>query len=331
MVDPGQARLIGLDWGSTSLRAFLIGPGGVLLDQRGTDQGSSAMDGQGARYAAALADIAGDWMAVRTGAAPLPLVACGMVGSLHGWAQAPYFDCPTELGALAHAGVRLAVGKGAMLTIVPGLRCRPSGQPYDVMRGEETQIAGVLAMQPALAERSTVVLPGTHSKWARIEQGRVMDFATHMTGELFAVLRAHSVLGRLMPTEATPGDAAAFDLGVAAARDGAALGLAHQLFAVRTLGLTDELASAALPDYLSGLLIGAEVQAGLTWRAAAGDANAPLALTGEPALCARYAHALAILGAPAPSLFPNTAPAGLWRIALAGGLLGADTGASEEI
>ena len=327
MVDLARARLIALDWGSSSLRAFLMGPGGMVLDQRSTGQGSSAMDGQGALYAAALANIAGDWMTAHA-AAPLPLVACGMVGSMHGWVQAPYLDCPTELGALAHAGVRLAAGGCAMLTIVPGLRCRPNGQPYDVMRGEETQIAGVLAAQEGLAARSTVVLPGTHSKWARVAQGRVLDFATHMTGELFAVLRAHSMLGRLMPAEATPGDVVAFGLGVAAARDGAALGLAHQLFAVRTLGLMDELASAALPDYLSGLLIGAEVVAGLAWRAAAGDADAPLAMTGEPALCARYAHALSILGGPAPALFPNTAPAGLWRIALAGGLIGAD--ASEE-
>jgi 2-dehydro-3-deoxygalactonokinase len=319
MVAVNDARLIGLDWGSSSLRAFLIGPGGEVLDQRSNDQGSAAMDAQGARYAATLAAIAGDWMAMS-----LPLIACGMVGSQHGWAQAPYLDCPTELGALAHAGARVTLDGGATLTIVPGLRCRPSGQPYDVMRGEETQIAGVLAAEAALAERSTVVLPGTHSKWARVEQGRVIDFATHMTGELFAVLRAHSVLGRLMPAAATPGDVAAFALGVAAARDGAALGLAHQLFAVRTLGLMDELAGAALPDYLSGLLIGAEVQAGLAARAAAGQADAPLALAGEPVLCARYAHALSLLDAPAPSLFPNTAPTGLWRIALAGGLVKPD-------
>jgi len=292
------ARLIALDWGSTRLRAFLLGADGEVLETRQSNDGASALHGTDG-FAAALAALVGDWRAQQPG---LKLLACGMVGSQHGWREAPYVRCPADAADLA--GQALQVDEA--LRIVPGL-VDDKGGP-DVMRGEETQIVGALALHPELGDDACLVLPGTHSKWARVRQGRVTGFATHMTGELFALLRQHSVLARLMPADgSSPASPGAFLQGVDAAREDG--GLAHQLFAVRALGLFKRLASEQLPDYLSGLLIGHEIASELK-----GEARR-LALIGDPALCARYVQALRHLGQPAPLLLDNTAPAGLWRLA----------------
>jgi len=299
----GGARLIALDWGSTRLRAFLLGTDGAVLASRQSGDGASTLSGDAA-FAQAFAAITADWPA-------LPVLACGMVGSQHGWREAPYAPCPADAAALA----RQALTLDERIRILPGLM-HDGAQP-DVMRGEETQIVGALALHPELAEQSCLVLPGTHSKWARVEAGRVTGFATHMTGELYALLRQHSVLARLMPADAAAAPssdaAAAFLAGVDAARRDGALG--HQLFAVRTLGLFKRLPAEQLPDYLSGLLIGHEIAHEL-----GEGAPARLALVGDPALCGRYVLALARFGIGAPLQLDNTAPAGLWRLAQTLGL-----------
>lgn len=294
-----DAKLIALDWGSTRLRAFLLGDGGEVLATRQSNAGAATVSGADA-YAGALAALVGDWRADHPA---LKLLACGMVGSQYGWREAPYVRCPADATALAGQMLKL----DDALSIVPGL-VDDAAQP-DVMRGEETQIVGALALHPELADEACLVLPGTHSKWARVRDGRVTGFATHMTGELFALLRQHSVLARLMPADgASPTAPEAFLQGVDAAREEG--GLAHQLFAVRTLGLFKQLAPEQLPDYLSGLLIGHEIASELR-----GAAPGRIALVGDPALCARYVQALKRFGQPAPLLLDNTAPAGLWRLA----------------
>lgn len=295
MVTSEQARLIALDWGSTRLRAFLLGADGVVLASRQTEKGASTLAGAEA-FAQAFAEVTAGWPV-------LPALACGMVGSQHGWQEAPYAPCPADAAALA----RHALKVNDRFWILPGLM-HDGAQP-DVMRGEETQIVGAVALHPELAEQACLVLPGTHSKWARVQAGRVTGFATHMTGELYALLRQHSVLARLMPADGAAGvSTAGFLAGVDAARqDGA---LSHQLFAVRTLGLFKRVPPEQLPDYLSGLLIGHEMAHEL-------KAAQPgrIALIGEPALCARYALALERFGALAPLQLDNTAPAGLWQLA----------------
>jgi 2-dehydro-3-deoxygalactonokinase len=311
----GAARLLALDWGSTHLRAYLLGADGVQLDERDADAGASAMDGDARAYAAALEVVAGHWLAARP---DLPIVACGMVGSQHGWREAPYASCPASAADLAGALLRVDAGRRTV-AIVPGVSCRGEDGVPDVIRGEETQIVGALAMQPDLVRASRIVLPGTHSKWASVEGGRIAHFATYMTGELFALLRDHSVLGRLMQGEDAPPEQG-FDAGVRAAAK--STGLTHQLFAVRTLGLTGEMAPRALSGYLSGLLIGSEIDAAL--RAPGGAAAAgrmSIALVGAPALTALYERALALRGVTAVRRFENTAPAGLWRLAAAAGLM----------
>lgn len=308
-----RASLLGLDWGSSSLRAFLLGPGGKVLAERSNVQGASTLSGVPA-FAEALHGIAGDWLAAHP---QLPVLACGMIGSQHGWRDVPYAACPAGAAALA-AG--MLPSPGAEITIVPGVLFDDGALPPDLMRGEETQVVGALQLQPALGEASCIVLPGTHSKWAQVQGGRLQRFATHMTGELFAVLRNHSVLGRLM------GDGGAFAehafvAGVDAARDFGHLGMSHQIFAARSLGVTGRAPSSDLADYLSGLLVGHELRAGLQWRADAGLAQAPLALVGSPVLCQRYALALQRFKATAPLLLDNTAPAGLYHLARAAGMI----------
>jgi 2-dehydro-3-deoxygalactonokinase len=324
--------LIGLDWGSTSLRAWLIAPDGTVLEERQAGQGASTLSGHAA-FVDAFNGIAGAWRAAHAG---LPVLACGMVGSTHGWLDVPYARCPAGAAALA-AGLRRPPGEAGndpdagadagadfFPLIVPGVLFDDTSLPPDVMRGEETQIVGALHLHDTLRASSCVVLPGTHSKWTQVCGERIVRFATHMTGELYAVLRQHSVLGRLMPDDA-PVDPDAFVQGVDAARDHGELGLPHQIFAVRSLGVTGRLPHEMLADYLSGLLIGHELRAGLQWRAMAGLGSQPLALVGAPKLCARYQVALHRFQRPADLVLDNTAPAGLLALAREAGLLCAAT------
>ncbi|WP_083748456.1 2-dehydro-3-deoxygalactonokinase [Pelomonas sp. KK5] len=301
-----EATLIGLDWGSTGLRTWLIGDGGQVLRARQAPLGASMLSGEAA-WRQALEQFSGDWQRARP---ELPLLACGMVGAQHGWREAPYAPCPADAAALA-ARMREPGPEG--LRIVPGLLDDPHEGTPDVMRGEETQVFGALALHPELAD-ATLILPGTHSKWVRLRGGRVLGFSTQMTGELFALLRRHSVLAKLMPDDETPAepDWEAFRQGVDTARDqGAGEGLLHQLFGVRALGLTARLAASASADYLSGLLIGHELTVGVATLLPV----QPLALVGEPALCRRYVEALKHFGVHEVKQLDNTAPAGLWRLA----------------
>lgn len=315
-----RPALIALDWGTSSLRGFLMDGQGAVLEQRGSAQGITNLAEPGtAGFEAAFEQLCGPWLDRWP---DLPVVAGGMVGSAQGWREAPYASCPADAHALAAAAVEVRSRRGGRILIAPGiLYCDPAAAP-DVMRGEEIQISGALLMRPELAAHSLFLLPGTHSKWVEVRDGKILRFSTYMTGELFALLCRHSLLGRLMTEDAaTAGEAeAAFARGLAMARDSRAGDLAHQIFATRTLGLTGNLPGRALKDFLSGLLIGHEVVSALG-RAALPEA--PLALIGEESLCRRYAGVLRECGA-APALQPgNTAPAGLFHFAIAAGLVAA--------
>lgn len=323
-------RLIALDWGTSTLRAFLLGDDAAVLDQHAAGYGIQNLPAPGGRggFEAAFAQVAGDWLARWP---TLPVVACGMVGSAQGWKEAPYVACPADVQALAAHAVRAQATANKDLWLAPGLRFDPpeesSDDAPDVMRGEEMQIAGAMQLQPLLSARAHFVLPGTHSKWARVEAGRVLDFATFMTGELYALLCRHSILGRLMPRAEGGADGsesldsarrAAFDRGLRAARASRPGELGHQLFAVRTLGLTGRLAPPLLGEYLSGLLIGHELICGLAMSKTAG---APLVLIGDAALTGRYVDAFAQMGVRVDAVLDNTAPQGVWSFAQAAGLL----------
>jgi len=214
-----------------------------------------------------------------------------MVGSRQGWVEAPYAPCPAGAAEIAAAMTIVPTARLGRVAVVPGLSARDKRGAPDVMRGEETQILGAVVANGR--GDGLFVLPGTHSKWARVEAGRIVDFATFMTGEVFAALKGHTLLGRLMaPPDKTDAASAAdaFARGLAAAaaleRPGDFL---HAIIMTRTLGLFDEAPAHALAEYLSGVLIGAEILAG-----ARGAREA--FVVGSPTLTARYRAAGDALG-----------------------------------
>ncbi len=312
--------LFALDWGTSSLRAYAMGPGGQVLATRRSEHGvmnlpaGPAIHTPAEAFEAALQTLCGDWL---TAHADTPLIACGMVGSAQGWREARYQPLPARASELATAMTVIARPGGQPLHVVPGLL--QSGELPNVMRGEETQIAGVLqnlADEGRTPPRLLIGLPGTHTKWAWVEDGAVVRFETFMTGEVYAALSQHTILGRTM-VAGSPHDEPAFARGLRVARSPlGALGVLSTVFSVRTLGLTGQLPGSAQPDYLSGLLIGHEVAA-LT---PALQDGTPVVLCGEPVLCVRYATALEAQGQPAPEIRSGVTPLGLWRIALAAGL-----------
>jgi 2-dehydro-3-deoxygalactonokinase len=240
--------MIAVDWGTTSLRAYLLDDRGTLKDQRSSASGILSV--RNGRFAETLEDMAGDWLA----AGNTPVVMSGMIGSRQGWMEVPYVACPAGSAEIA-AGMRKVSWSHGHAWIAPGLSCRDESGVPDVMRGEETQILGVLdALGPGA---HTLCLPGTHSKWVEVRDGKITGFTTHMTGEAFAVLRTHSILGRMMAEG--PPDAAGFEAGVR--RSAEAGGLLHHLFGVRARGLFGELPETASASYLSGMLIGHEIRA----------------------------------------------------------------------
>jgi 2-dehydro-3-deoxygalactonokinase len=289
--------LVAVDWGTTNLRAYRIGPDGAILDRR--DRPSGILRVEGGAFEPVLREAVRDWTAPG-----VPILLSGMIGSRQGWVEVPYAPCPAGPAEIAARIHRTSLDDGTELAFVPGLLGRgPDGTP-DVMRGEETQLLGSGA-------EGLHCLPGTHSKWAVVEGGRVVSFRTHMTGEFYDLLVRHSILGRLMEPDApggTPEAEDAFDRGVERAR--ASGGLLHHAFAARTLGLTGELSAAALPYYLSGVLIGHELGAALAEAPGAG----PVTLAGSERLCALYARALASLGRPAATAARDAAALGLFRL-----------------
>ena len=275
-----EPHLIGLDWGTTSCRAYLIGVDGTALDRQ--LDGPGILKVENGHFGPWLDSMIGAWIAAH---GPAPLILSGMIGSRQGWKEAPYAQCPAGTDDIVKALARIEWGE-LTIALVPGLSTQNNGMP-DVMRGEETQIFGALALSGS--DTGLFLLPGTHSKWAEVRDGRIVSFRTFMTGEVFGALKDHTILGRLMSGSA--GDADAFARGV---REGASLesagALLNRVFATRTYGLMDKLAGTALSDYLSGLLIGAEVAE------ATPQTNNAVTIIASPALASRYTDALRLLG-----------------------------------
>ena len=273
---------IAVDWGTSNLRAWAMGAQGVLASA-GSDDGMGKL--APAQFEAALLRVVSPWL----GSGATPVIACGMVGARQGWVEAPYraVPCapvaPGDLMAVATADPRLQV------MIAPGLR---QDKPADVMRGEETQIAGALALLPKFD--GVFCLPGTHSKWAHVSAGEVVSFQTFMTGELFALLSQQSVLRHGMAGEGD--DDAAFQQGFADALERPEK-VSARLFTLRAEGLLNGLSPASARSRLSGLLIGLELAAAKPYWL-----GQRIALIGAPALSARYTAALAAQGAASETL-----------------------------
>jgi 2-dehydro-3-deoxygalactonokinase len=307
--------LIGLDWGTTRLRAYRVGHEGRVEGE--TRSGPGILEVAGGDFEAAFEDAVVGW--VDPGQPPA-ILACGMIGSRQGWIEAPYVTCPAGLDDLADRLTPLTTRNGCRVWFVPGIkRIDEDGVP-DVARGEETQIIGDLGRD---AERFALyVLPGTHSKWALVREGRIVWFATFMTGELFAVLSRHSILGRLM--EGACDDDAAFMRGATCARKAGkgAGGLLKRLFSARTLALFGELRPEAVRSYLSGLLVGTEIEEALDCIAGLASGRMPeIAIIGGVELAATYDKALRARGLACATRQEDVTARGLFRIAAAAGLV----------
>jgi len=301
--------LIAIDWGSSSFRAYLMSPDAEVLDEIASGDGIGSV--AAGAYPATLKRLAGRWLEAYPS---VPVIASGMVGSRHGWREAAYVKCPAGPSDVARRLTEVEAD-GRRVALAPGLSYfDESGQP-DVIRGEETEIFGV-----ADAGAGLIILPGSHSKWARVDADRVVAFKTFVTGELFAALRDHTVAGafaRAAPAK-SPGEAFALGVqrGAAAAACEGKSGLLGLLFGARSLPLMGALPEDDAGEYLSGLLIGTEIEEGRSLY----PGEEPH-VAGAQALVERYRAAFESLGVAARAAPPRAAARGLFRIARDGGLL----------
>jgi len=274
--------IVGINWGSSNFRAFHLDAGGELLDSIEQPSGVAGLDR--AQMQALVAQVAARWPQAGR------FYASGMVGSNIGWSDAGYVECPTTLAQLAGRLHEVRIGE-VPVAIVPGLACRRAhdGAP-DIMRGEETELLGLIAAGTVPGD-GLVALPGTHSKWVRLEGGAVVEFMTAMSGEIFDRLTAAGLLASVVDGPAVAG--AAFDAGLRAGHD-SGMGLGTLLFGARARVIRGELPKAEGASYLRGLLIGAELaDIRQQWPAGLGT---EVPLVGAAPVCALYAHALRELG-----------------------------------
>lgn len=283
--------MIGVDWGISSMRAYRL-RGGRVSERREQPAGIlTVSDGQ---FAEMLRECVGEWLSDGENR----VLLSGMIGSRQGWRESRTVECPAGVADLAGA-VTAVPFDGATVRIVPGVAAADADGIPEFMRGEETQIIG--------AEIGTGVacLPGSHSKWATMVDGRIVAFATYMTGEAFAAIRDYTILSRqTRDRDARPCDDV-FDAGVARSADPG--GLLHHLFGVRSLGLADLMADAEAGLYLSGLMIGHEVRAALR-------PGSTVSVIGAPALSALYVRAIVACGGSARLADPDAAARGLGMI-----------------
>jgi 2-dehydro-3-deoxygalactonokinase len=291
-----DVALLAVDWGTSSLRGALLDSSGAVLHAREFPLGILAVEP--GEFENVFNTCFGDWMQT-------PCLRClisGMAGSRQGWQEAPYCPCPAGFAELGPHLLWLQPGR---IALVPGLSSIDASQTPDVMRGEEVQIFGALHITGR--DAATLVLPGTHSKWAQVQGGRVIRFETFMTGELFALLSQHSILAKTLNLQGKF-DRAAFVQGIDHSQKTGSL--LHHLFAVRTLGLMAHLSSQALPSFLSGLLIGDELRS-----QSQTVQNGPVIVIGSTALTMRYTLALEHLHIDCEALDAQATWTGLWALA----------------
>lgn len=273
---------VAVDWGTSNLRAWGIDSSGDIAFSRSSPDGMSRLTRE--QYPSVLTGLLAEVHE------PLDVLICGMAGARQGWLEAPYLDAPADLRALSNGAVTPDMpGDQFAPLILPGV-CQREVGAEDVMRGEETQLLGLSALIPGFS--GLAIMPGTHSKWAILEGTTLKRFSSAMTGEIFELLRVHSVLRHSLGGEL---DGEERDIGFDA---GLALGLdkperlTATLFKVRAGALLSGRSPAWCAGFLSGLLIGAEIGGQRDW---IGSAEIPL--IGSVGLCSLYQGALARLGA----------------------------------
>ncbi len=307
-----KTELIALDWGITTFRAYRLDAHGKVMEIKSEPAGILRIpEGQ---FENRLVRLMTPWL--KQGE-PAPVIASGMITSKQGWIETDYLECPAGLSQLAEHLVAHTTHAGWKVYFVPGFKFTGPGNVPDVMRGEETQVFGALGPGD---KRRLLILPGTHSKWVE-SRGPILErFATFMTGEVYAVLKDHTILGKL--ADKGVHDTEAFRRGTLY---GLAVlentgGLLHRLFSARSLALFDHLHGSSVESYLSGLLIGAEIREGLNWTRDAAKHDS-VTLVGNNQLTELYQKAFLYAGLAAQKAQEACTAVGLYRIARAAGLM----------
>lgn len=291
-----RVEWIAVDWGTSNVRAWGMSLAGNIVFACESDKGMGRITKPD--YPAALQNLLAEHL--DTSSAPLNIVICGMAGAKQGWCEAPYLETPADLHELGKRAVAPDMPSGRLHPRILSGVCQNQLGKEDVMRGEETQILGLLAIKPDFT--GTICMPGTHSKWVKVESGKITSFATAMTGELYELLSKHSVLRHSLQGELTgphleEGVAAGLAEGIKAPQL-----LSSNLFKVRAAALLSEKTPDWCAGYLSGLLVGAEVASHKQW-----ISDTPVPLIGSARLCRLYATALTHIGAKTETIDATTA------------------------
>lgn len=287
--DSSSNSIVGINWGSTNFRACLIGADGVLIDEFSRPAGITKLDRRGME--ALMRELALQWPEHLPPASRYrsAVYAAGMIGSNVGWQEAPYVVAPAGLAELGAGTVPATIG-GVELRIVPGMTCERTydGGP-DILRGEEIELFGFSRLHPGWD--GFVALPGTHTKWVRFGGGRLLDFFTSMSGEMFDRLTSSGLLASIVEGDAHVGEAFYEGVHLGSART---LGLGTLLFGARARVIRGKLARAESSSFLRGLLIGSEIADALAMHPGLKDGSVPL--IGSGPVCLLYAAALERLG-----------------------------------
>jgi len=271
---------IAVDWGSTNRRAWALGADGRALDERSDSAGLLAIKER--RFGESLESFLRDWLTPG-----LPIVMAGMVGSRMGWVEVPYLAAPAPLADLAKNLMKAGRIADSDCWIVPGVSFDGAAQP-EVMRGEECQMLGALLRQGR--SDGVFLTPGTHSKWVRVADGKLLEFRTYITGEMFNLLRQSGTLAQLMTGDGD--DETAFARGVQATAAGSQL--LNRLFSARSLALFGRLEGDKMASYVSGMLVGTEMRDALAAWPDLGRTG--VTCIGSAGMIARYGACASILG-----------------------------------
>lgn len=278
-----------VDWGTTNIRTYLVDDNGNIAKSRSAPRGVHNCNGN---YSEVLREFCGDWQSRWP---QIPAYLCGMIGSRTGWCEAPYISSPAGADTLCRGLV--AVPGESNVFVVPGMRCiTPTGTP-DVMRGEESQVLGAL-VETGL-QNALIILPGTHSKWVRVSDGHIHEFATFFTGEMYSLLHQHSSIGAVLDKKQRNSESFRKGLSQSVGPGG----LLNQIFSARARTLCEDIDGQSMSDYLSGILIGSEFIHGQQLFASKGE----LLLVGDHRLATLYQLAARNFGLTLRALDPAAA------------------------
>ena len=300
---PKQEAFIAVDWGSSQFRAYLLDGNGMVIEKTENDRGVFTAQGNG--FKDVLFASCDRWFDCTPG---MPVFMCGMIGSREGWFETGYLKCPVTLEDLGRRLVEVPGSLNNPIFIVPGV-CFATSAFTDVMRGEETQVFG---LPPSFNRDTIVCLPGTHSKWVSVSGGIINHFVTFLTGELYASIKTSPSILPAIKHEGFNEDA--FTEGIRISRTPG--GFSHHVFSIRSRRAAGESSYGIYASYLSGLLIGAEIIAGLSLYPHAGS----ITLVGNAHLIHQYGLAFSLFDIATTSMPSDLASVnGLWKLAVQSG------------